>query len=33
MLLEDTTGKGHITHATGTEDHVALAVPVTGPIK
>jgi hypothetical protein len=33
MLLEDTTGKGHITHATGTEDHVALAVPVTGPVK
>jgi hypothetical protein len=33
MLLEDTTGKGHITHAAGTEDHVALAVPVTGPIK
>ncbi len=28
MLLEDTTGKGHITHAAGTEDHVALAVPV-----
>jgi quercetin dioxygenase-like cupin family protein len=28
MLLEDTTGKGHITHATGAEDHVALAVPV-----
>jgi hypothetical protein len=28
MLLEDTSGKGHITHATGKEDHVALAVPV-----
>jgi hypothetical protein len=28
MLLEDTTGKGHITHAAGAEDHVALAVPV-----
>ncbi len=28
MLLEDTTGKGHVTRATGTEDHVALAVPV-----
>jgi quercetin dioxygenase-like cupin family protein len=28
MLLEDTSGKGHITHITGTEDHVALAVPV-----
>ena len=28
MLLEDTSGKGHITHATGSEDHVALAVPL-----
>lgn len=28
MLLEDTTGKGHITHALGPEDHVALAIPV-----
>lgn len=28
ILLEDTSGKGHITHASGTEDHVALAVPV-----
>ncbi len=28
MLLEDTAGKGHVTHATGSEDHVALAVPV-----
>lgn len=28
MLLEDTTGKGHRTHALGKEDHVALAVPV-----
>jgi hypothetical protein len=28
MLLEDISGKGHITRATGTEDHVALAVPV-----
>jgi quercetin dioxygenase-like cupin family protein len=28
MLLEDTTGKGHVTHATATADHVALAVPV-----
>jgi quercetin dioxygenase-like cupin family protein len=27
-LLEDTSGKGHITHAAGTEDHVALAVPI-----
>ena len=28
MLLEDTTGKGHITHSAGAEDHVALAIPV-----
>jgi quercetin dioxygenase-like cupin family protein len=28
VLVEDTSGKGHITHAVGTEDHVALAVPV-----
>jgi quercetin dioxygenase-like cupin family protein len=28
MLLEDTTGKGHITHSAGPEDHVALAIPV-----
>jgi len=28
MLLEDTTGKGHITHAVGNEDHVALAFPL-----
>jgi hypothetical protein len=28
MLLEDTRGKGHITHAVGPEDHVALAIPV-----
>jgi hypothetical protein len=28
MLLEDTSGKGHMTHAAGTEDHIALAVPV-----
>jgi quercetin dioxygenase-like cupin family protein len=28
MLLEDTSGKGHITHATGAADHVALAIPV-----
>jgi len=27
-LLEDTSGKGHITHAAGKEDHVALALPV-----
>ena len=28
MLLEDTTGKGHITHSAGPDDHVALAIPV-----
>ena len=28
VLLEDTTGKGHVTHIPGPEDHVALAVPV-----
>jgi hypothetical protein len=28
LLVEDTTGKGHITHAAGAEDHVALAIPV-----
>ena len=27
VLVEDTTGKGHITKSTGTEDHVALVVP------
>ncbi|HEY3809697.1 MAG TPA: hypothetical protein VGL50_07165 [Steroidobacteraceae bacterium] len=28
MLLEDTSGRGHRTHAAGAEDHVALALPV-----
>ena len=28
LLLEDTSGKGHVTHAAGTDDHVALALPV-----
>lgn len=28
MLVEDLSGKGHITHSAGTEDHVALAIPV-----
>lgn len=28
LLVEDLTGKGHITHAAGSEDHVALAVPI-----
>lgn len=28
VLLEDTSGKGHVTHAAGKEDHVALALPI-----
>jgi quercetin dioxygenase-like cupin family protein len=28
LLLEDVTGKGHLTHAVGPDDHVALAIPV-----
>jgi quercetin dioxygenase-like cupin family protein len=28
ILLEDTSGKGHITHSIGSEDHVALAFPL-----
>jgi hypothetical protein len=28
MLIEDTTGKGHITHVVGATDHVALAMTV-----
>ena len=28
MLLEDTSGKGHITHAVSSDDHVALAFPL-----
>ena len=28
VLLEDTKGKGHITHSVGPEDHVALAFPL-----
>ncbi len=27
-LLEDLSGKGHVTHSAGTEDHVALALPI-----
>jgi hypothetical protein len=27
ILMDDTTGKGHITRAVGTEDHIALTVP------
>lgn len=32
VLLEDLSGKGHITHAAGTEDHVALALPIADDI-
>lgn len=28
ILLEDTSGKGHITSSVGAEDHVALAFPI-----
>jgi quercetin dioxygenase-like cupin family protein len=28
LLVEDTTGKGHITRSVGTEDHVVVAIPV-----
>ena len=28
VLLEDTSGKGHVTHAAGKEDHIALALPI-----
>lgn len=28
LLMDDTTGKGHITRAVGNEDHVALTIPV-----
>jgi hypothetical protein len=31
VLLEDVTGQGHVTHAVGPEDHVALAIPVESP--
>jgi len=31
-LLDDTTGKGHKTAATGDQDHIALMIPVT-PVK
>jgi hypothetical protein len=27
LLMDDATGKGHITEAVGTEDHVALTIP------
>jgi hypothetical protein len=28
LLMDDLTGKGHITRAVGSEDHVALTIPV-----
>jgi hypothetical protein len=28
LLMDDTTGKGHITRNVGTEDHIALVIPV-----
>ena len=31
LLMDDTTGKGHITQAVGSEDHVALTVPAPAP--
>ena len=31
LLMDDTTGKGHITRAVGSEDHVALTVPAPSP--
>ena len=30
-LAEDLTGKGHITRTVGTEDRVAILIPVSGP--
>jgi hypothetical protein len=30
-LAEDLTGKGHITRAVGTEDRIAILIPVSGP--
>jgi quercetin dioxygenase-like cupin family protein len=29
ILMDDTTGKGHITKGLGTTDHIALVIPVT----
>jgi quercetin dioxygenase-like cupin family protein len=31
LLMDDTTGKGHITRAVGSEDHIALTVPAPAP--
>ena len=30
ILIDDTTGKGHITKHVGDEDHIAMMIPVTG---
>jgi hypothetical protein len=32
-LVEDTTGKGHITRVVGTEDRVTLQVPLSDPVR
>ena len=32
-LVEDTTGKGHITRVVGTEDRVTLQVPLSEPVR
>lgn len=31
ILMDDTTGKGHVTHAVGDVDHIALAIPAPAP--
>lgn len=31
LLVEDVTGKGHLTRTVGTEDRVSVIVPVAGP--
>ncbi len=31
LLMDDTTGKGHITRAVGKIDHIALAIPAPAP--
>jgi len=31
VLMDDTTGKGHITRAVGDVDHIALTIPVPAP--
>lgn len=32
LLVEDTTGKGHITRVVGNQDRVTIQIPLTGPI-